>query len=82
MQKNAMMLALAAAGALAVQAKVELGVPFKDHAVLQRGREVPVWGTANAGEKVTVSFAGQRVTTTAGADGAWAVKLAPMTASC
>lgn len=74
--------ALAVAGAFAAEAKVTLGVPFTDGAVLQRGREVPVWGTADAGEKVTVTFGAQSVATTAGADGAWCVKLSPMAASC
>lgn len=74
--------ALVAAGVWCVDAKVELGVPFTDGVVLQRGREVPVWGKADAGEKVTVTFGAQCVATTAGADGAWCVKLAPMAASC
>lgn len=74
--------ALVAASVWCVDAKVELGVPFTDGVVLQRGREVPVWGTADAGEKVTVTFGAQCVATTAGADGAWCVKLAPMAASC
>ncbi|HNX89530.1 MAG TPA: sialate O-acetylesterase [Paludibacteraceae bacterium] len=43
--------------------------------VLQRDAKVPVWGKAEAGEKVTVSFAGQEVTTVADADGKWSVTL-------
>ena len=31
-----------------------------DHMVIQRDAPVPLWGTAEAGEKVTVQFAGQR----------------------
>jgi sialate O-acetylesterase len=49
--------------------------------VLQRGLPVPVWGWAEAGEKVTVSFAGQSKTVKAGDDGKWMVKLAPLEAS-
>jgi len=49
---------------------------FTDHAVLQSGMAVPVWGTADAGEKVTVSIAGQTQTATAAADGKWMVRLA------
>ena len=37
--------------------------------VLQRGLPVPVWGWADAGEKVSVSFAGQTKTANAGDDG-------------
>ncbi len=52
---------------------------FTDGAVLQRGQNVPVWGTANDGEKVTVEFGGQKVSTTA-AQGKWSVTLKPLTA--
>src|SRR5215207_8420888 len=52
---------------------------FADGAVLQRGVRLPVWGTgARAGERVTVSLGGQRATATAGADGAWRARLAPL----
>lgn len=54
---------------------------FQDHAVLQQGKPVPVWGTADAGEKITVSFADQTASTTADAVGIWRVTLAPLKAS-
>lgn len=54
---------------------------FCDHAVLQRDREVPVWGWTTPKEKVTVTFHDQKVEGTAGDDGRWMVKLAPMKAS-
>ena len=44
---------------------------FGTHMVLQQEAKVPVWGTADSAEKVTVSFAGQSVTTYAAADGKW-----------
>ncbi len=47
---------------------------FSDHAVLQQGRDLPVWGTAREGEHVTVSVAGRKATTTA-KDGRWLVRL-------
>lgn len=59
---------------------VELPTMFSDHAVLQRGEKVPVWGWGEAGEKVTVEFGGQSVAATAAADGAWRVELEPMEA--
>ncbi|MEI8316274.1 MAG: sialate O-acetylesterase, partial [Verrucomicrobiota bacterium] len=34
---------------------------FSKGGVLQQGTEVPVWGTAAAGEKITVQFQGQTV---------------------
>ena len=43
--------------------------------VLQRDMAVPVWGWAEVGEEVTVSFAGQTKKTTAGDDGKWMIKL-------
>ncbi|MDR1009577.1 MAG: hypothetical protein LBM04_00320 [Opitutaceae bacterium] len=43
--------------------------------VLQRDTPVPVWGLADPGEQVTVTFAGQTKTATAGADGKWRVDL-------
>jgi sialate O-acetylesterase len=64
-----------------VHAAVWLGPPFTDHAVLQRGKPVPVWGRAEPGEKIRVHFLDQAVDTTAAADGRWAVSLAPMEAS-
>jgi len=54
---------------------------FSDNMVLQRDMKVPVWGTADPGEKVTVEFNGQSVSATTGTDGKWKVELAPMKAS-
>lgn len=68
-------------GGLAAEAKVELAPVFSDNAVLQRDVEVPVWGFADPGESVTVKFADQTKTTTAGEDGKWMVKLSPLAAS-
>jgi len=72
--------AVLAAGSTALQAAVALASPFSDHAVLQRGQPIPVWGTADAGEKVTVSFDGQTKMVAAGADGKWLIKLDTHTA--
>ncbi len=59
----------------AARADVRLPAIFSDHAVLLSGAAVPVWGWADAGEKVEVSFAGQTKSATPGADGKWMVKL-------
>ncbi|RYF95799.1 MAG: sialate O-acetylesterase [Caulobacteraceae bacterium] len=48
---------------------------FQDHAVLQRGRPIPIWGMAVAGAEVSVSLAGARMQTRAGPDGRWRVNL-------
>ena len=60
---------------------IELGAPFADNAILQRQMPVPVWGWSTPGAKVTVSFAGQTKTATAGPDGKWVLKLDPLKAS-
>lgn len=56
-------------------AGVQLASPFTSHMVLQCDLSVPVWGTAAPGEKVTVEFAGQKKSATAGTDGRWRVEL-------
>ncbi|MBI1336111.1 MAG: hypothetical protein GC164_04010 [Phycisphaera sp.] len=60
---------------------IEMGAPFTDGAVLQRETKVPVWGWTDPGSKVTVAFAGQSQTATAGDDGKWMLELAPLKAS-
>ena len=62
-------------------AEVKVASPFTSHMVLQRDMKVPVWGTADAGEQVTVDFAGQKKSATAGADGKWRVDLEALTTS-
>ena len=64
-----------------LSAAVQLASPFTDHMVLQREMPVPIWGTADAGESITVEFAGQKKSTTADATGRWRVDLDPLTAS-
>ena len=49
--------------------------------VLQREKAIAVWGWADAGEAVTVTFAGQVKSATAGADGKWSLKLDALPAS-
>ena len=48
---------------------------FSDHMVLQQGREIHVWGKADAGEKITVALAGKNTSTTTDSHGAWSVHL-------
>jgi sialate O-acetylesterase len=56
----------------------QLAPVFRDHAVLQSGRAISVWGRAAPGEHVSVAFAGQTAGSTAGADGRWVALLAPL----
>jgi sialate O-acetylesterase len=54
---------------------------LSDGMVLQRDAKAPVWGTADAGENITVRFAGQTRKTTAAPDGKWRVDLTNLHAS-
>ena len=53
---------------------------YSDNMVLQRDCPLEVRGTANAGEEVTVSIAGQKQRAKTGPDGQWCVRLKPMQA--
>ena len=72
---------LVGTSSLLAAAGFRLGSPFSDHMVLQREKAVAVWGWADAGESVTVAFAGQSKSATAGADGKWSLKLDALKAS-
>ncbi len=54
---------------------------FADHMVLQRDEPLAIWGWADGGEAVTVSFAGQEATVVAADDGFWEITLAPVAAA-
>ena len=69
------------AGAIPLQAEVRLPHVLGSHMVLQRGRELPVWGWADPGEHVSVQLGdGQAVTAETTEDGRWRVVLPPMDA--
>lgn len=63
---------------LSVGAEVKLPSLLSDNMVLQRGKPVPIWGKAAAGEKVNVKFAGQSLNTVADKNGDWSVILSPL----
>lgn len=64
-----------------LHAEVKLPAIFSDHMVLQREVEAPVWGWADAGENVAVSFGGHKAETVADKDGKWMIKLPVMKAN-
>lgn len=68
---------------LVVQANAEIGLPhfFSDHMVLQRDKPAAIWGTANAGSTVTVTFNGKSVKTKADSKGTWKTQIGPLAAS-
>ncbi|NQU10931.1 hypothetical protein HQ590_09085 [bacterium] len=67
-------------GLAPARAAVEPVCWFGDNMVLQRDIKVPVWGWADPGETVTVSFRKQVVKVTAGTNGYWKAVLAPLKA--
>ena len=50
-------------------AGVRLPAIFSDHMVLKKTARVPVWGQADPGEEITITFAKQTAKTQAGGDG-------------
>ena len=70
--------ALAAAAIASAHANVTLAPPFADHAVLQTGKPVPVWGRADPGEKVTVRYLEYTADGLADPDGRWLATLPSM----
>lgn len=81
MKHTALLLALVCTFPPMLRATVQPASPFGDHMVLQRQVLVPVWGTAQAGERVTVRFGAQRKSVRAGSDGKWRVALDRLPAS-
>lgn len=84
MKKSALPVALFAAlgsSAISARADVKLHSVFSDNAILQRDKMTPIWGTADAGERVTIQIAGQKKSTVADNQGRWMVRLSPLKAS-
>ncbi|QDU98807.1 hypothetical protein [Lignipirellula cremea] len=54
---------------------------FQSNMVLQRDKPIHVWGWAEPGEQVTVTFAGEQATAMAGKDRAWKVTLPAVSAN-
>lgn len=65
---------------LSVSGAVRLPQLFQSGMVLQRNQTVPVWGWADAGEKVTVTFKKKAYSVIADADGRWQIDLPAMKA--
>lgn len=68
------------AGVPGLRAEIKPAPIFAKQMVLQRAMPVPVWGTAEPGERVVVRFRNQEKTTQAGDDGKWMVRLDPLEA--
>lgn len=59
----------------ALRAEVSVSNLFSSHMVFQREAPIPVWGTAQPGEEISVSMAGNTARAVAATDGKWAVML-------
>ncbi|WP_207532747.1 sialate O-acetylesterase [Desertivirga arenae] len=79
-RKGALLLSALLLNVLYADANVRLPKIFGDGMVLQRNQKIPVWGWADKGEKVTVTFRGQSATVKADNAGKWKVELSPETA--
>ncbi len=64
--------------AVSLKAQVKLPPLFSNNMVLQQGIEIPVWGWASPGEKVTVTFEKAAVSAKANQEGKWSLKLPAM----
>lgn len=69
--------------AFAAQAMAAIRLPhiIADHMVVQCGKEIPIWGWADAGEQVTVTLGDRRIKTSADTNGKWRVNLKPIASS-
>jgi sialate O-acetylesterase len=67
-------------GSASASADVKLPKVIASGTVLQQGQEIPIWGTADVGEAVTVAVGNNSASTRADAAGKWSVRLRPMKA--
>ena len=61
-----------------IYAEVKPAIIFSSNMVLQQGTNIPVWGWADDGEKVSVTLKGNKLETIADEEGKWMVRF-PMT---
>ena len=63
---------------LSIQAKANVILPrfISNGMVLQRNISIPIWGWAEAGEKIEVTFKGKVYSTITGSDNKWKINLA------
>lgn len=63
---------------LPTYSNISLSDLFSDNMVIQREREVRIWGWGDAGSSVTVEIGNQLVKTKVGKTGSWSVSLKPL----
>lgn len=75
-----MVIAVVVFSAVAVMGDLKVPNIIGPNMVLQRDQKLPIWGWADGGEKITVTFAGQKKTIIADIEGKWKVSLDPVAA--
>src|SRR6266481_2165946 len=72
--KRILVLVFIVVAQLSVRGEVRLPALFSDNMVLQQGMDLPIWGWADEGEDVKVTFRGKTMTAKV-KGGKWMVKL-------
>ena len=78
--KISLIVTLVILSAFIIRADVKLPDVIASSMVLQQKQSVPIWGWADVGEAVTVTFQKQKLTVVADAKGKWRVNLKPLKA--
>lgn len=60
-----------------ISAEIKMPVIFQSNMVLQRDKEITIWGFANAGERIEIYFNNQHYNTVTGKNEKWLIKLPP-----
>ena len=76
-----LLILLVVSASLTGRANVVLPDVLSSGMVLQRDQKIPIWGKADPGEAITVTFGKQTKKTTADKDGKWLVRLNPLKAN-
>lgn len=78
MKKNLLVLLFLVSFTPLIYGQIRLPRVIGDHMVIQRDKDVKIWGWAKPGESVQVSFNGQQAKAKASKSGTWMVMLKPM----
>ncbi len=70
-------LLLAASSVYTQEAALQMGTPFGESMVLQRGEPIVVWGWDVPGRRIRVAFDGEDASAVADDDGRWEARLGP-----
>ncbi|MBR1389010.1 MAG: sialate O-acetylesterase [Prevotella sp.] len=80
MNKRKLLLTLTLLCTISAGAAIRMPQLFQSGMVMQRGKPIPVWGWADKGEQVTITFNKKQYTTTADDNGRWRIDLPKMKA--